>query len=205
MTQALHTTTTETDETTTTSLYPVDQDLQTLQETGSTETTQRMKSSSQRQQPDLSFCILWSPLWPITLFLPFIGHTGIADSRGIANDFQGSYYVGTDGHMAFGAPTRYLKVDIGDLPGGAERWDEALQEANRIYSHRVHNIFCDNCHSHVCMALNRMPLQAYGITKWDMVKLCFLIFFRANFMGWSSILCQFLPFGILVFLFTFLL
>eukprot|EP00429_Kryptoperidinium_foliaceum_P042013 CAMPEP_0176116790 /NCGR_PEP_ID=MMETSP0120_2-20121206/58668_1 /TAXON_ID=160619 /ORGANISM="Kryptoperidinium foliaceum, Strain CCMP 1326" /LENGTH=123 /DNA_ID=CAMNT_0017451069 /DNA_START=126 /DNA_END=494 /DNA_ORIENTATION=+ len=118
------------------------------------------------KEPDLSYCILWTPLWPITLFLPFIGHTGIADSRGICNDFQGSYYVGTDGDMAFGRPTRYLKVDIGDLPGGAEEWDEALQEANRIYSHRIHNICCDNCHSHVCTALNRMNLKAFGISKW---------------------------------------
>mmetsp|Transcript_23189 Transcript_23189/g.66542 ORF Transcript_23189/g.66542 Transcript_23189/m.66542 type:complete len:187 (-) Transcript_23189:125-685(-) len=150
------------------------------------------------KEPDLSYCILWTPLWPITLFLPFIGHTGIADSRGICNDFQGSYYVGTDGDMAFGRPTRYLKVDIGDLPGGAEEWDEALQEANRIYSHRIHNICCDNCHSHVCTALNRMNLKAFGISKWNMVKLCFLIFFRAKFVNTGAILCQFLPFAIFI-------
>lgn len=56
-------------------------------------------------------------------FLPFIGHTGISDSRGVMSDFQGSYHVysGNNG-MAFGPPTRYLKMDIGDLPGGAERW-----------------------------------------------------------------------------------
>lgn len=154
--------------------------------------------TSTRTSHDLSYCILWSPLWPITLFLPFIGHTGIADSRGIANDFQGSYYVGTDGHMAFGAPTRYLKIDIGDLPGGAQAWDEALQEANRIYQGRIHNICCDNCHSHVCMALNRMNLRAYGISKWNMVKLCFLVFFRANFMSVGAVLCQFLPFFIVI-------
>jgi hypothetical protein len=102
--------------------------------------------------------------------------------------------------MAFGAPTRYLKLDIGDLPGGAERWDAAIQEANRVYSQRIHNILCDNCHSHVSLALNRMPLEAYGIRKWDMVKLCFLIFFKAPFISFGGFLCQFLPFGIFVFL-----
>lgn len=158
-------------------------------------------NNSNKRGPDLSYCILWSPLWPITLILPFIGHTGIADSRGIANDFQGSYYVGKDGQMAFGAPTRYLKIDIGDLPGGAERWDEAIEEANRIYNHRVHNICCDNCHSHVCAALNRMNLQSFGITKWDMVKLCFLIFFRAKFVSVGGCLCQFLPTAILIMIF----
>jgi transmembrane protein 222 len=153
-------------------------------------------------EPDLSYCILWSPLWPITLFLPFIGHTGIADSRGIACDFQGSYYVGTEGRMAFGAPTRYLKIDIGDLPGGAWAWDEALKEANRIYEGRIHNICCDNCHSHVCTALNHMDLSAYGISKWNMIKLCFLIFFRARFVSIGGAVCQFLPFCIVVMIFA---
>mmetsp|Transcript_12970 Transcript_12970/g.30730 ORF Transcript_12970/g.30730 Transcript_12970/m.30730 type:complete len:166 (-) Transcript_12970:203-700(-) len=148
---------------------------------------------------DLSFCILWSPLHPITLMLPFIGHTGISDSRGVMHDFQGSYYVysGKNG-MAFGPPTRYLKIDIGDLPGGAERWDAAIEEANQVYKERIHNICCDNCHSHVCNALNRMPLDKHGIRKWDMVKLCFLVFFKGRFISVGGFLCQFLPFFILV-------
>jgi hypothetical protein len=150
------------------------------------------------QKTDLSFCILWSPLFPVTLFLPFIGHTGIATSRGIANDFQGSYYVGTDGHMAFGAPTRYLKLDPSSLPGGVEQWDSAIEEANRVYSQRIHNICCDNCHSHVALALTRMELEAFGIRKWDMVKLCFLIFFKGRFISFGGFLCQFLPFTMFV-------
>lgn len=166
--------------------------------------------------PDFSYCVLWSPLWPITLLFPFIGHTGIADSRGIANDFQGSYYVGTDGHMAFGPATRYWKVpmdsDDDDDYGTAdhdndedddrarrkkEQWDEAIQEANRIYNGRMHNICCDNCHSHVCCALNQLHLKnQYG--KWNMVKLCFVLFFQAKFVSVGAFLCQFLPFTILM-------
>ena len=42
---------------------------------------------------------------------------GIADSRGIASDFQGPYYVGDQGKMAFGNPTRALRVDVGHLEG----------------------------------------------------------------------------------------
>mmetsp|Transcript_9378 Transcript_9378/g.26780 ORF Transcript_9378/g.26780 Transcript_9378/m.26780 type:complete len:174 (-) Transcript_9378:90-611(-) len=149
---------------------------------------------------DLSFSILWSPLPPITWFLPFIGHMGIADSRGLANDFQGSYYIGTQGRnrMAFGPVTRYLKVDVSDLPGGVQRWDEAIREANQVYSQRIHNIFCDNCHSHVANALNRIPLSAFGISKWDMVKLCFLLFFRGRFVSAGSVMAQFGPFLVFV-------
>ena len=47
----------------------------------------------------LSFTILWSPLPPITWILPFIGHMGIATSRGVACDFQGPYAVGERGRM----------------------------------------------------------------------------------------------------------
>jgi transmembrane protein 222 len=164
---------------------------------------------------DLSFTILWSPLAPITWIFPFIGHTGIADSRGIASDFQGPYYVGDQGRMAFGPPTRALKINVSrdgtimscssssnsndSSPGcGEERWDEAIQEANQVYRGRMHNICCDNCHSHVCNALNRMPIKAYNISKWNMVNLCFLMFFRARFLSTSAIFVQFGPFLVLV-------
>lgn len=147
---------------------------------------------------DLSFSIVWSPLPPITWILPFIGHMGIADSHGVVSDFRGSFYVGSDGDMAFGKPTRYLKVDVSDLPGGIERWDAAIQESNQVYNQRVHNICCDNCHSHAALALNKMDLRAHGISKWDMVKLCFLLFFKGRFISVGGFLAQFLPFVILV-------
>jgi len=150
---------------------------------------------------ELEFCILWSPLPPITWLLPFIGHLGIASSEGIASDFQGSYYVGDRGRMAFGAPTRALRINIDDLPGGAAKWDEMIQEANRIYSSRVHNLIADNCHSHVACALNGMqvkpPFSRNG-ADWDMVKLCFLVFFRARFLSCRGFLLQFGPFVLLL-------
>lgn len=80
-------------------------------------TQTRHSSSSTRSQEDLAFCILWSPLPPITWILPFIGHMGIADSNGVASDFQGSFYVGDRGRMAFGEPTRALRMNIDSLPG----------------------------------------------------------------------------------------
>jgi hypothetical protein len=175
----------------------------------------------QQQQPnynnnddedDLSFCLLWSPLHPITALLPFIGHMGISDSRGQAHDFQGPYYIGTDNSkptpkMAFGYPTRYIKIkNISQfVPGGSQQWDESIIEADNIYRQRMHNICCDNCHSHVARALNIMEYQ--GRHDWDMVKLCFWVFFKGSFVGacnnnggnlWSSILLQFGPFLIIL-------
>lgn len=49
----------------------------------------------------------------ITYTIVFIRLVG----NGVASDFQGSYYVGDTGRMAFGEPTRALKMNIADLPG----------------------------------------------------------------------------------------
>jgi hypothetical protein len=40
------------------------------------------------------YCLVWSPLGPLTWFFPFVGHTGICDSRGIIHDFAGPYTIG---------------------------------------------------------------------------------------------------------------
>lgn len=106
----------------------------------STSVTSGNSSSSCRYSPDFSFCILWSPLPFITWMIPFIGHLGIADSRGYSHDFQGPYSIGKsrEAVMAFGPTTRYLKMEIGQL-SSAERWDEAIREADRIYSGRMHS------------------------------------------------------------------
>lgn len=80
----------------------------------------------------------------------------------------------------------------------ASVWDEAIQEANCEYRGRMHNICCDNCHSHVAFALNKMGLKAYGIQNWDMVKLCFLVFFRARFLSFRGFLQQWIYFGLFV-------
>lgn len=72
-------------------------------------------------------------------------------------------------------------------------------DANAEYRTRMHNLCCDNCHSHVAYALNSMNIRAYGIrNNWDMVKLCFLMFFRGKFLSVRGMLAQFLPFGITV-------
>ena len=101
--------------------------------------------------------------------------------------------------MAFGEPTRALFIPQED----AERWNAAIREANEVYRGRMHNICCDNCHSHVANALNRMPAKAYGIESWDMVKLAFIMFFKGRFLSWRAVYAQFGPFTVMVFLILF--
>jgi hypothetical protein len=142
---------------------------------------QRSPSISPSKKVDLSFCILWCPLPLITWIVPFVGHLGIADSHGVSHDFEGPYSIGKNSNavMAFGPTTRYLKVDIGNL-SSVDRWDDAIQEADRIYCHRMHNICCDNCHSHVAKALNLVRLlvcfwlRVVAMLSCLVLRLCFL-------------------------------
>ena len=162
-------------------------------------------NSSAIKNKDLAFTIVWSPLPPITWLIPFIGHTGIADSQGVVSDFRGTYYVGDDGRMAFGAPTRVLRilpVSTGSSSSSSisrEQWDTTIRdEANAEYRQRRHNLCWDNCHSHVAYALNHMNVTAYGVHKHNMVTICFLVFFRGRFLSWGGCVKQFLPFILIV-------
>jgi transmembrane protein 222 len=145
------------------------------------------------------------------------------DDVGVTSDFQGPYYVGDDGRMAFGAPTRYFRIDISkhitpsntattssttiaengrEHDDASQIWDDSIQAANAVYRGRMHNICCDNCHSHVANALNRLPpaiASSYVYsTQWNMVNIATLMFFRGHFRSWSAVWVQFGPCLVLV-------
>jgi len=138
------------------------------------------------------YCIVWSPLGPITWLLPFVGHTGICDSDGVIYDFAGPYTINR-GNMAFGAPTRYIQLD----PKLCREmdWNRAVQEGCGIYCHRMHNIFCDNCHSHIAKCLN---LMAYNNKKdRGMVHIAVWFFFCGSFCSVLDFVKTYLPFCII--------
>ncbi|GMT15304.1 hypothetical protein PFISCL1PPCAC_6601 [Pristionchus fissidentatus] len=137
------------------------------------------------------FCIVWTPIPCITWFLPFVGHMGIATSRGIIRDFAGSYYVSED-EMGFGWPTRVWQLDERLVSGGSETFDSAVRFASDEYKNHVHNIICDNCHSHVALALNEMKYG--GRDNWNMVILAAGILFKGRSIGVGGFLKQWLPF-----------
>ncbi|KAI6242978.1 hypothetical protein M3Y99_00208500 [Aphelenchoides fujianensis] len=126
------------------------------------------------------FSVVWTPIPIISWLLPFVGHMGICTSRGVIRDFAGSYYVSED-QMGFGWPTCYLQLDPEKVDGGAQAWDNAVAEASEEYKHHMHNLFCDNCHSHTALALNLMRYN--GKTNWNMFTLCFLTFFKGKRLG----------------------
>lgn len=160
------------------------------------------------------YCVVWSPLPCITWFFPFIGHMGIANSRGIhvtnlisivlfwfknvnclgiIHDFAGPYTIGV-GDFAFGAPTRYMLLQPDQC--FAATWDEGVESGSAEYSKRMHNLCCDNCHSHVARCLNDMKYKSS--TNWGMIRLGVMMFFFGKFTGVSGFIKSYLPFGIIL-------
>ncbi|XP_076291552.1 transmembrane protein 222 [Lasioglossum baleicum] len=137
------------------------------------------------------FCIVWTPLPILTYFLPFIGHMGIATSTGVIRDFAGPYHVSED-NMAFGKPTKYWQLNHVKAKGGARGWDAGVAEASEIYKSRMHNLCCDNCHSHVAMALNLMSFN--NSNDWNMVKLAFLMLLHGKYTSFPAFLKTWMPF-----------
>ncbi|CCD61682.1 Transmembrane protein 222 [Caenorhabditis elegans] len=145
------------------------------------------------------YCIVWTPIPCLTWFFPFIGHMGIANSRGIIRDFAGSYYVAED-DMGFGWPTRYWQLGPEKVEGGAEVFDRAVQDASDTYKTRTHNLICDNCHSHVALALNKMRYDERE--DWNMINLAWYSLTKGSFVRNTDMLAQYLPFVIIVFIFV---
>ncbi|KAJ8320291.1 hypothetical protein KUTeg_001878 [Tegillarca granosa] len=83
--------------------------------------------------------------------------------------------------MAFGRPTKYWQLDMSRVRDGKDAWDKAVHEASEEYKHRMHNLCCDNCHSHVAMALNLMHYN--GSSAYNMVKLCFMMLIYGKYVS----------------------
>ncbi|XP_066531877.1 transmembrane protein 222 isoform X2 [Hoplias malabaricus] len=127
---------------------------------------------------------------------PFIGHMGICTSNGVIRDFAGPYFVSED-KMAFGRPTKYWMLDVSKVyASGSNVWDTAVHNASEEYKHRMHNLCCDNCHSHVAMALNLMRYD--NRTSWNMVNLCLLALIHGKHVSFAGFLKTWLPFLILL-------
>ncbi|MFH4978542.1 hypothetical protein AB6A40_005251 [Gnathostoma spinigerum] len=146
---------------------------------------------SKRRYP---FCVVWTPIPVITWIFPLIGHMGIATSKGVIRDFAGSYFVSED-DMAFGWPTKYWQLDPNMVDGAAEAWDRAVKDASNEYKNHIHNLLCDNCHSHVALALNTMKYG--GEATFNMFNLTLALHLRGVYVGFGGFLKQWLPFFVL--------
>ncbi|CAF1029987.1 unnamed protein product [Adineta steineri] len=146
-------------------------------------------------------CIVWTPIPVLTWLFPFVGHMGIARTDGVIRDFAGPYYVSED-DMAFGLPTRYLQLDLTRVSTTSNSnnvrtiYDKSVEQASDEYKKRMHNLCCDNCHSHVAMALNTMGYDRKY--TYNMVSLACWMFFCGKFVSIAGFLRSWIPFLILV-------
>ncbi|CAF1601990.1 unnamed protein product [Rotaria magnacalcarata] len=145
-------------------------------------------------------CIVWTPIPVLTWLFPFVGHMGIARTDGVIRDFAGPYYVSED-NMAFGLPTRYIQLDLNRVSKTENSsnirtlWDKGVEQASDEYKNRMHNLCCDNCHSHVAMALNTMGYDRKY--TYNMVSLAIWMFFCGKFVSVLDFLRSLMPFLII--------
>ncbi|NXK23909.1 TM222 protein, partial [Arenaria interpres] len=138
------------------------------------------------------YCVVWTPIPVLTWLFPIIGHMGICTSTGVIRDFAGPYFVSED-NMAFGKPVKYWKLDPSKVYSTSPNaWDTAVHDASEEYKHRMHNLCCDNCHSHVALALNLMRYD--NSTSWNMVKLCFFSLLYGKYVSIGGFVKTWLPF-----------
>ncbi|KAK1340320.1 hypothetical protein QTO34_018888, partial [Cnephaeus nilssonii] len=142
------------------------------------------------------YCVVWTPIPVLTWFFPIIGHMGICTSTGVIRDFAGPYFVSED-NMAFGKPVKYWKLDPARVyASGPNAWDTAVHDASEEYKHRMHNLCCDNCHSHVALALNLMRYN--NSTNWNMVTVCFFCLLYGKYVSVGAFVKTWLPFVLLL-------
>ncbi|PAA51801.1 hypothetical protein BOX15_Mlig017626g2 [Macrostomum lignano] len=144
------------------------------------------------------YCIVWTPIPILSWLIPLIGHMGICTSAGVVRDFAGPYTIGED-EMAFGWPTKLWQLSPAlvqtDSNAAALDWDSAVNGACDVYRGRMHNLLCDNCHSHAALALNLMHYN--NCRSWNMVKLFFVFTLHSRYVSWASLVQTWLSFCIL--------
>ena len=94
------------------------------------------------------------------------------------HDFAGPYYIGID-DFAFGETTKYVKLRIDE--GDVARYNKSLERADKEYKKRMHNLCCDNCHSHVACALNNHRYM--GREDWTMIGVWWLLITRGHYVS----------------------
>ncbi|CAG9464656.1 unnamed protein product [Pedinophyceae sp. YPF-701] len=141
-------------------------------------------------------CIVWTPIPVVTWIMPFVGHMGVGDSRGLLHDFLGHGTINT-GRLGFGSPARYLRVGDGktlSLPDDAGKtWDDAVRLSVEDFKTEDYSFFTNNCHTFVGAVLSRA--RCGGRTKWDMARLAVLVALFGRHVGVWGVAKTWVPWG----------
>ena len=137
------------------------------------------------------YCIVWTPIPFLTYIIPSIGHTGIATSEGIIHDFAASFYVNID-EMSFGKPTKYYQLDLDDRE--KYEYDKAIEKGDLKYNQERHNIFWNNCHSHVAFVLNQIKYK--GKSNYTMVDVWWILILKGKYISFLAFIKTYIGFFI---------
>lgn len=147
------------------------------------------------------YCIVWTSLPIVTWFIPIIGHTGVANSKGVIYDFSDDFNVSID-NFSFGTPTKYYQYHPDRIPNGAPAWDKAIQETSDYYSRTRHSLFFNNCHQYIAGVLNKVKYE--NRDNWTQTEVWWHITFKSHYTGFLGFLRQWWPFAVIVLIFIFL-
>ena len=141
------------------------------------------------------YCIVWTPIPFLTYLIPSIGHTGIANSEGIIHDFAASFYISID-EMSFGKPTKYFQLDLDERE--KYEYDKAIEKGDLKYNHEMHNLFWNNCHSHVAYILNLIKYK--GKDNYTMVDIWWMLILKGKYISFLAFIKTYLGFFIFFFI-----
>jgi hypothetical protein len=133
------------------------------------------------------------------LYIKFINRC----SEGIIHDFAGSYYVNKHAHKTgFGKVTKYLPLELKDIQISSssmsvvEDIDEAIENSSKEYNDLTHNLFLNNCHSHVAKVLNHLSYK--GIKHWNTFFIICLLIWKGKFVSWSRFFQTYFGFFLII-------
>ena len=103
-----------------------------------------------------AYCLVWTPIPLISLFLPFYGHTGITSSTGSIYDFGSSRYVSIN-QLTYGAPYKYIPL----CPNENEKkiWDFHLIKMAKRYARKEYTLCGKNGYKFCSSVLNKIQLH----------------------------------------------
>ena len=141
------------------------------------------------------YCIVWTPIPVLTYIIPSIGHTGIGNSNGIIHDFSSSFFVSVD-DFAFGKPTKYIQLELTEQE--KYDWDRAILKGDNKYNMEEHNIFVNNCHSHVAYVLNQLNYK--GRNNYNMVSIWWMLITKGKYVNCCGFFKTYIGFLIIIFI-----
>ena len=137
------------------------------------------------------YCIVWTPIPFLTYIIPFIGQTGIANSKGIIHDYSASFFVNID-DFSFGKPTKYLQLDLNEKE--KFDYDKAIEKGDLKFRTLIYNFFRNNSHMYVAYILNQIKYK--GKSDFSMIYIWWILIWRGKYISFLAFIKTYIGFFI---------